>query len=311
MARSAVQNRHCLFLLGLPLASLMALAVGCGPADSGEGKSAGGSAKSNAPLFSELPARIQKAGTISVGSSVDYPPFEYYAADGKTLQGFEPELAKELESQLGVTFTWNNASFDTLFTALRSGRYDIVYGATNDTAEREKTFDFVNYLRSSQSFVVAKGNPQGVEKVEDICGKAVAAVRGGVQAQFLEKQSQDCVKAGKQKVDVLTFGGNADEQLAVKQGRAAALLENYPTAVDFAKKSDGKLEVVPNLQVEQRFFGMVLTKDNTQLRDALVKAWQAVIDDGSYGKVLDKWGLAEIGVEKAGVNGANSDATGS
>lgn len=264
-----------------------------------------------APLYSELPAEIQQAGTISVGSSVDYPPFEYYAADGRTIKGFEFELAEELERLLGVSFTWHNAGFDTLFTALRSHRYDVVYGAVNDTKEREQLFDFVNYLSSSQVFVVAKGNPEDIRSSEDVCGNKIAAVRGGVQAQILEAMSKDCAKDGKGKIVVRTFEGNSGEQLAVRQGNAAALLENYPTAVTFAEKSEGALEVVPGLEASKGHFGMVVGKDNAQLRDALQKAWQAIMDDGSYGKVLKKWGVSDTGIKKAHINGAESSVTGS
>jgi polar amino acid transport system substrate-binding protein len=289
--------------MALPLVGALALS-GCG----GEGQAAD-EASNNAPLFAQLPKQIQDAGTIQVGSSVDYPPFEFYKEDGTTLDGFEPELAKLLEKQLGVTFTWNNASFDTLFSALKAKRYDVVYGATNDTEEREQTFDFVYYLQSSQGFVVAKGNPAGIKTVEDLCGKNIAAVRGGIQAQYLEKKAEECASTGKGKLNVLTFAGNAEEQLAVKQGKADAMLENYPTAAAFAKGSNGELELVPGLQVEKRFFGMVLEKDNTQLRDTLVKAWQAIIDDGSYQKALENWDLGEIGIKKAGVNAVASRAT--
>jgi polar amino acid transport system substrate-binding protein len=285
-------------------ATVMALVLtGCSANDT---TSAG---DNTAPLYDQLPSSIQQAGAINVGSSIDYPPFEYYDADGKTLKGFEPELAGLLEGKLGVKFNWNNANFDALFSALRGGRYDIVYGAVNDTPEREKTFDFVTYLQSSQAFVVAKGNPEHIRVLDDICGKAVAAVRGGIQAEFLEAQSSTCQQAGKGKIDVLTFDGNSGEQLAVKQGRAAALLENYPTAVTFAEGSDGALEVVPNLQVAKQFFGMVLDKRNTQLRDALQKAWQAIIDDGSYKKVLEKWKLGDIAVQQASVNAADKSGS--
>lgn len=311
MARLARRTIRTATVAALPVLALLALTA-CGSGGGAAAKDASptsaGSAN-KAPLFADLPQDIQKAATIQVGSSVDYPPFEYYEADGKTLAGFEPELAKLLEKQLGVTFTWNNASFDTLFSALKAGRYDVVYGATNDTQEREQTFDFVDYLQSSQGFVVAKGNPQGIKTVDDICGKSIAAVRGGIQAQYLDKQAAACDKDGKGKLNVLIFGGNAGEQLAVKQGRAAAMLENYPTAAAFAKESGGALELVPNLQVEKQFFGMVLDKDSTALRDTLAKAWQAIIDDGSYGKVLAKWHLSEIGVKKAGVNAVKSGVT--
>ncbi|HEX5511778.1 MAG TPA: ABC transporter substrate-binding protein [Actinomycetales bacterium] len=300
MARPAMKK----VLLALACSGALVVA-GCG-ADDGDSSSKT-SQENKAPLFNELPKDIQDAGKIVIGSSIDYPPFEYYAEDGKTLQGFEPELAAELEKKLGVKFEWNNASFDTLFTALRSGRYDIVYGATNDTLEREQTFDFVDYLQSSQGFVVAKGNPHNIQVLDDICGKPIAVVRGGVQAQFLDEQTKKCTESGKPAIKILPFDGNSGEQLAVKQDQAAAMLENYPTAVTFAKESNGALEVVPDLQVSKRYFGMVLDKKDTELRDALQKAWQAIIDDGSYDKVLSDWDLSEIGIDEAKINAVGED----
>lgn len=265
-----------------------------------------GGTSATAPFFSQLPSAIQKAGTITVGSSIDYPPFEYYAADGKTLQGFETELATALQKPLGITFSWQNTSFDTMFTALRSDRFDVVYGAVNDTIDREKTFDFVDYLQSSQGFDVAKGNPQGIKTLDDLCGKSVAAVRGGIQADFLTTQSGICTSAGKGAITVLTFDGNSGEQLAVTGGHAAALLENYPTAATFASSAGSKLDLVPNLQVRKAFYGMVLNKSNSQLRDVLAKAWQSIIDDGTYGKILAQAKLSDIGLKRSVVNGVKS-----
>lgn len=286
-------------LLALPLAAGLLLA-GCASPQTAAAPAAEGSSQS-APLFAALPESIQQAGTIQVGSAIDYPPFEYYEESGD-LAGFEVELSKELEKHLGVPFTWNNAGFDTLLPALATKRYDVIFGAVNDTAEREESFDMVSYLQSSQGFVAKAGTETGIAKVEDLCGKAVAAVRGGVQPQYLEERSKVCVKEGMEPIDVLTFDGNAQEQLAVKQGRAAALLENYPTAAFFAANSEGTLEVIDGLQVEKRFFSMVLSKEQAQLRDALQQAWQAIIDDGSYARILDKWELGAIGIKESVVN---------
>lgn len=291
-------------LLGAPLAACLALTA-CS-IDSGADPGGGSSkADSKAPLYDELPQGIQDAGTIQIGSAIDYPPFEYYK-DNK-LVGFEVELAEQLEKKLGIEFTWNNASFDTLLPSLKSGRYDVVYGATNDTAGREKDYDFVYYLQSSQGFVTAKGKENAIQKVDDLCGMTLAAIRGGIQAQYLYDQSKQCKAKGMKPIKVLTFDGNSEEQVAVKQGRALAMLENYPTAAKFVEDSHGKLALSP-LQVEKRYFGMVLSKKDTKLRNALVKAWNAIIDDGSYGTVLNEWSLSDIAIKKAGVNAVASGA---
>lgn len=260
-----------------------------------------------APLFNSLPANIQKSGKIVVGSAINYPPFEYYASDGTTPIGFEVELSQALEKVLGVKFEWHNASFDTLFASLRAGRYNIVFGATNDTPERENVFDMVDYIQASQAFVVGKGNPHHVSTVLDLCGQPVAAIRGGVQPKWLLSTGSDmCVKAGKDKIKVLTFGDAAGEQLAVREGKAIALLENFATAVAFAQSSDGALELVPHLQVAKTYYAMVVPKSDSKLSDALRKGWDMIIKNGEYGKILAKWHLSDIAIPQSYVNGATS-----
>lgn len=294
------RNPRKVALLALPLVAGLLLA-GCSSSEAPKGDVQAEAANTSAPLFAKLPEAIQKSGTIQIGSAIDYPPFEYYEENGD-LAGFEYELSKELEKQLGVSFKWNNASFDTLLPALTTKRYDVIFGATNDTKEREESFDMISYLQSSQGLVAKAGTDTGISTEADLCGKAIAAVRGGIQPQYLEERSKVCVADGMKPIDVLTFDGNSQEQLAVKQGRAVAMLENYPTAAYFAKNSEGSMEIVPDFQVEKRFFSMVVSKEQTQLRDTLRQAWQAIIDDGSYDKILNEWDLGAIGIKTSVVN---------
>jgi len=285
--------------------AVLGLLLLTGHSSSGYGQATTG--QTSGSLFHSLPANIQKSGKIVVGSAINYPPFENYGPDGKTLVGFEVELANALEQVLGVKFQWENAAFDTLFAALKAGRYDIVYGATNDTPEREKAFDMLDYVQASQGFVVGKGNPHNIRTVDDLCGKSVSAVTGGVQAQWLRGvASSNCTKNGKDPITVLTFADAAGEQLALREGKAAAMMENFPTAVVFARDSNGALELVPNLQVMKTYFAMVIPKSDPRLRDALQKGWDAIIQNGAYGKVLAKWGLSDLALPQSYVDGATT-----
>lgn len=314
MARTRPNSRR-LFLATTLVAVGTLVIAGCSsssPSKSNNttGQSSSQTGTSGAPsggsLHNLLPASVQKSGKIVIGSAINYPPFENYGPDGKTLVGFEVELANALQQELGVKFQWQNAAFDTLFASLKAGRYDIVYGATNDTAQREQTFDMVDYVQASQGFDVQKGNPSHIATVDDVCGKSVSAVTGGVQAQWLETQSATCTKNGKGKITVLTFADASGEQLALREGKADAMLENYPTAVVFAKQSNGAFETVPNLQVAKTYYAMVVPKSDKQLSTALQKAWAAIIANGSYGKVLSKWGLSDIGLTQSYINGATT-----
>ncbi|NED80839.1 transporter substrate-binding domain-containing protein, partial [Streptomyces sp. SID11233] len=67
-----------------------------------------------------------------VGSDIAYPPVEYKDKSGKVV-GIDIDLAEALGKELGVTFEFQNATFDTLLTGLRSKRYDLAMSAMTDT----------------------------------------------------------------------------------------------------------------------------------------------------------------------------------
>ncbi|HKS91701.1 MAG TPA: transporter substrate-binding domain-containing protein, partial [Tepidiformaceae bacterium] len=136
---------------------------------------------------------------------------------------------------------------------------------------------------------------------------SVAAVTGGVQPQWLRSTGEAiCKKAGKPPINVLTFTDAAGEQLALREGKAQALMENYPTAVVFAQDSKGALELVPNLQVLKTYFAMVIPQSDKELAHALQQAWDTIMKNGTYDKIMTKWGMQGIEIHEAYIDGATS-----
>ena len=99
------------------------LLTGCGD-QTNEGNDSSTSESSAAPLADKLPDDIRKAGVIKVGSDIAYAPVEFKDGSGKTV-GIDPDLADAMGRQLGVKFEFENGTFDTLITGLRSDRYDV------------------------------------------------------------------------------------------------------------------------------------------------------------------------------------------
>jgi polar amino acid transport system substrate-binding protein len=250
-----------------------------------------------------LPQAVRDAGVLKVGSDVAYAPIESFDKDGKTIIGVDPDIAAALSTQLGVKLVLQNGTFDGLITSLRSKRIDLIMSAMSDTKERQKSIDFVDYFTAGTSILVKKGNPEKIAGLDDFCGKTIALQRGTTQDDVATAQQAKCKAAGKA-LKVLKFDRDTEALLQVKQGRAVADMNDFPVAAYNAQVSGGgnDFEVVGE-QIDAGPYGIGVRKEDTAIRDALQKALQAIIDNGEYAKILEKWNVKAGAVTTATVNG--------
>ncbi|MBO8194035.1 ABC transporter substrate-binding protein [Streptomyces oryzae] len=282
------------------------LLAGCGDQTEGaNGGSGGGSGKLN----SMLPEKIRSAGVIKVGTDAAYKPMEY--KEGADIVGLDPDLADAMGKKLGVRFQFTNGTFDGLITSMQTGRFDMIMSAMTDTKDRQeglddkgkkagKGVDFVDYLSAGSSILVKKGNPEKIESVDEMCGKKVATQRGTTSHEILKTQTKKCVKDGKKKIDVEAYNTDDEARVRLKAGGVVADISDFPVAAN-AAKSGADFEVVGD-QMQSAPYGMAVTKDSKKLRDALKAAMKAIIEDGSYKKALEKWGVQDGGVQKVTIN---------
>ncbi|MFE8936493.1 ABC transporter substrate-binding protein [Streptomyces sp. NPDC000963] len=301
------------------LAAVAAIAVAgsmlmtaCGDQTEGgsaEGTSSSQKPASTAPLFSKLPADIQKSGVIKVGTDASYAPMEF--TEGGKIVGVDPDIAQALSKQLGVRLEFVSGTFDGLITSIYSGRQNLIMSSMTDNKKRQeglddngkkigKGIDFVDYFSSGVSLLVKKGNPQGINSLDDLCGKTVAVQRGTIYEDTFKAQATKC---GDKKLTIQAFDTDAEAQTRVKAGGAVADLNDYPVAAYIAKTSGGgnDFEVVGS-QSDVGLFGIGVSKDKPQLRDAVKEALDAIIKDGSYAEVLKKWDVEDSAVTSATVN---------
>ncbi|HEY5833232.1 ABC transporter substrate-binding protein [Streptomyces sp.] len=267
---------------------------------------------SAAPLFDKLPKKYQDSGVIKVGTDASYAPMEQ--TEGGKIVGIDPDLADAMSKQLGVKFEFTNGKFDGLITSLYTGRSDIVMSAMSDTKARQeglddegkkigKGVDFVDYYLSGSSILVKKGNPKGIKTLPDLCGEKVAVQRGTIYEDAFKKLKTDC---GSEGLTIQSFDTDAEAQTRVKAGGAVADLNDTPVAAYIAQKSGGGNDFeVAGEPADAGPFGIALDKGNSQLRDALKAAMEAVIADGSYTKVLEKWNATTGAISEVTINGGS------
>ncbi|ATE53384.1 ABC transporter substrate-binding protein [Actinosynnema pretiosum] len=256
-------------------------------------------------LAASLPPEVTSAGKLKVGSNIQSPPNNFYAADGKTPVGSEVDLIKAVGKRLGVEVAHEDMAFGSLITSLQAGRVDVTMAAMNDTRARQEQISFVDYFTSGITIMVQKGNPTGVKGPDDLCGKSVAVALGTSQEAFAKEQSGKCAGAGKEPVTVTATDSDTQNQNQLRTGRVAAIVNDLPTAV-YVSKTAGKgeyFEAVDHAPINGGPYGIGVRKDAGQLATALQGAVQSLIDDGTYGKIMDAWDVAQGSVAKATING--------
>ncbi|MET9389607.1 ABC transporter substrate-binding protein [Streptomyces sp. NPDC006624] len=300
------------------LAAVGAIAVagalmltGCG--DQTKDTGSGSDTAASAPLADKLPKAIRDKGVIKVGSDIAYAPVEFKDSSGKVV-GIDPDLAAAMGKQLGVDFQFENGTFDTLITGLRSKRYDIAMSAMTDTKDRQEGIDsdtgkkvgegvdFVDYFTAGVSIYTKKGDDQGIKTWSDLCGKKIVLQRGTVSEDLAKAESKKCEKG--EKIAIEAFDNDQQAQTRLRAGGADAGSSDFPVAAYAVKTSGGGKDFqLVGEQVEAAPYGIAVAKNQTELRDALKAALDAIIENGEYEKIMKKWGVTDGSIDEATING--------
>lgn len=301
--------RRALVAAGIAVA-LLTTAGGCG-----QGTDAGGSTAErddtiavDETLRQRLPQSIRDRGTIQFATDPSYAPMESYGPDGRTVIGFDADLAAALGALLGIRIELVPSDFSTSLDDTVAGRFDGVLSSMTDTVEREQKADFINYFTAGTSIVVRRGNPAGVADLKDLCGKAVAVEKGTVQLDLLQRAQKGC---GTQPIAIRTFPTNNDALLQLRTGRAVAILNDYPPAVQLTNDSASRThyQLASTVQYEPGLYGIAVAKSNPELRDALHLAVDQLMRSGVYNELLLRWGLTTGALQSTSINGAGGGTT--
>jgi polar amino acid transport system substrate-binding protein len=299
----------------LALLVVAVLAAGCtGGADPRPAGGAPAAAEGLTELGRRLPERIRTAREIRVGSDVSYAPVEFYDAFAPDVlerpvgepepqvRGIDPDLATELGRKLGVRFTFVNTGFDQLIPSLRDSKFDLIISSMTATPERAREISFLEYFQAGTSILVPRGNPGKVGSMADLCGSTVTLQAGTIHEELVDDQQADC---GSRPIKARPLDSGTQVVLEVKFGRADAALADFPVAAYNAKVSgEGNDFQVVGEQIDPGPYGIGVRKDDTDLQRVLQEALRAVIEDGSYDRVLTKWNVTDGALKSATLTGA-------
>ena len=241
-----------------------------------------------------LPADIVESGELVIATDAGSRPVSY-RNDGGELVGWEIELGSQLAARLGLRARFVVKPFFQIIPGVVSGVSDTGIASIFATEERSKFVDFVAYYEAG----IAWAAPAGSKVTPDsACGKTVAVRTGTVQETVdLPTKSAACVKAGQGPIVIKGLPDQEQITNEVVLGYADAFSADSPVTADAVLQSSGRLVQVGRVY-DMYLCGMPVSKDQPGLARALNLALADLQLDGTYGRLLGKWGV-EVGAIRA------------
>ena len=290
------------------VAAMLAAALAAAGCASNEGTETGGAPAqpSGAATFSldavqkddalagQVADQIKSDGKLVFGTDPTYPPSE--SKEGGKIVGFDVDLGSAIAKKLGLTGEFQESKFEAILPALGT-RYELGMSSFTDNPEREKVVDFVTYFNAGTQWASkdASFDP------DNACGKKVAVQTATVQdTEDLPARQKKCAANAMQ---IQRYDDQAEATNAVVLGKADAVLADSPVMAGAVKKVGGSLSLVGEVY-DAAPYGIAIPKNAGTTRDAILGAVKALVADGTYKAILDKWGVSAGAITDPVINGA-------
>lgn len=241
------------------------------------------------------PADIAKVGKITYCAEFGNPPLGFHD-ENQVLLGLDIDIGTEIANRMGVKIEWKETAFSAIVPALLAKHCDAILSQLFDKPERREVVDFVNYMYSSQSLLVPTGNPKNVKGLDDLSGLKAAVGNGTTIQGLMEEQNKKFKEAGKPEASVIVFPKDADARQALQIGQVDVYGTTLETAAYFLQKA-GQVFDIAGEPFNKIKTGIAIRKGETDVRDAIQKAFDSMKADGTYQKLLSKWDLEGDAIE--------------
>lgn len=272
----------------------MAVLAGCGSSSSAAPASAASSAVSEASsAASEASAagetsavettgeyKLATDGVLTMGTNATFPPYEYY--EGEKIVGIDAEISQAIAEKLGLTLEIVDMDFNSLVSAVQSGKIDISAAGMTVTEDRLQNVDFTDSYSTGVQVVIVSEDSD-IASVDDLTGKLIGvqdATTGHIYC------SDDFGEE-----NVIAYNSGAMAVQALKDGKVDCVVIDQEPAKNFVAVNEG-LKILDTEYVTEDY-AIAVAKENTALKDAINAAMAELKEDGTIQGILDKYISAE------------------
>lgn len=229
--------------------------------------------------------RVRKDGKLIIGTSADYPPYEFHAVDASgndIIVGFDIAIAKEIAKDLGVELVIKDMSFDGLLAALAAGTIDIVISGMTPTEERKQSVDFSDtYYYAIHGIMVRAADVAKFDTVESFKDAQLSAQKGTIQvgiakSQILGVAEEDMDKPHSQIKEVGTIKNLV---LDLKNSKVDAIVAELPVAQAYVSNNPDLALAKPTFSDDDGGSAIAVRKGNEAFVAEINKTLKRLMDN--------------------------------
>ncbi len=230
---------------------------------------------------------IKEKGTLVVGTSADYPPYESVDQAGNFV-GFDIELITEVGKRLGVTVEVKDMAFDALIAAVQEKKVDAVIAAMQASPERDEKVDFsVPYHWQKDAFIVGGDSTLVLNSALDAAGHSIGVQTGTIQEKWA---LENLVPKGTSEDQIFRYERVDQGALDVSAGRVEILFINADPAQKLADELGLKIALITSETVVGGQ-SIALPEGEAALKAELDKIIEALEKEGFIQQLQEKWGI--------------------
>lgn len=215
-------------------------------------------------------------GILTMGTNAAFPPYEYY--EGDTVVGIDAEIAQAIAEKLGLSLEIVDMDFNSIITAVQSGKVDVGIAGMTVEPDRLENVDFTDsYATGVQVVIVTEDSD--IASVDDLEGKLIGTQEGTTGWSYCSEDYGDDM--------VIPYTNGATAVQALLDGKVDCVVIDQQPALSFVEANEGLKILETEYAVED--YAIAVSKDNTALRDAINTALNELIEDGTVQGILDKY----------------------
>ena len=259
-------------LIAFLLCALMVVSMfaGCAPTNDGPGKNT-------------YNLNTVKEGYLTVITSPDYAPYEFYALDANktpTLAGFDMALAKYIADYLGLTLEVVPMDFNGIVGEMGAGKADLALAGLSPDPDRLLKMDFSDcYYEGKQAFITVSSKASMFTDLASTNQENVkiAAQTGTIQMDLAAQFSPNAQMTQLTKAtDIIAelVSGKLDGAY-IEWDVAVAYKQNYP-----------ELTIVCEVPYEAEGNVIGVAKGNADLMKYVNEALNKCVDEGTFSQFV-------------------------